>query len=271
VWRQPSSSGTQLLVANGIYVGVNAPPPTAAQPGHPENFSGTLLISNNDIDVGAASGILSLGIVVFGAGTPDNEVDVYISGNNIRNIAERVIDINTIGGRVHIERNVITTGAISGPSNGVTPDVMNIVGPGSYLVAHNTMVSQWASGAGILVQGNPGLSEASAIVVDNDVTMSAPEGTVFGSNSGGIMIQGFAQGNAVFNNRIRGRARAGLVVGLKGAGIPGSNALVSNDVAGLTSTQADVLVDAGVTNTVVIGAAGKVEDHGTGTVIVPMH
>ena len=35
------------------------------------------------------------------------------------------------------------------------------------------------------MQGNAGLSEASAIVVDNDVTMSAPEGTVFGANSEG--------------------------------------------------------------------------------------
>jgi hypothetical protein len=43
------------------------------------------------------------------------------------------------------------------------------------------------------VQGNAGLSEASAIVVDNDVTMSAPEGTVFGANSAGIEIRGFAQ------------------------------------------------------------------------------
>jgi hypothetical protein len=49
-----------------------------------------------------------------------------------------------------------------------------------------------------------------AIVVDNDVTMSAREGTVFGSDSAGFSVRGFTQGNVVQDNRIRGRARAAL-------------------------------------------------------------
>jgi hypothetical protein len=54
---------------------------------------------------------------------------------------------------VHIERNVIETGFVVGPSNGVQPDVIHIVGSGTYLIAHNTIVSEWATGAGIRVQG----------------------------------------------------------------------------------------------------------------------
>ena len=126
-------------------------------------------------------------------------------------------------------------------------------------------------GAGIRVHGNPGLGEviARAIVADNDVTMSAPEGTVFGANSAGIEIIGCAQGNVVLNNRIRGRARAALSVAAQGMGISGNNTFVLNDLGGFQSSLADVFVGAGVTNTLVVGMQATVEDHGTGTFIVP--
>jgi hypothetical protein len=258
-------------LASAILVGSNPVPPKAGQDEQAENNSGTFSIFNNDLDVGGTAGDQTVGIAVFGAGkSPDKELDLYISDNRVKNATERLIDINSIGGRVHIERNVIATGSTSAPSNGITPNAINVVGPGSHLIAHNSIVSTWGTGTGILVQGNPGLSEASAIVVDNDLTMSAPDDTVFGSNSGAIVILGFAQGNAVLNNRIRGRARAALVVGLKGAGIPGNNAFVANDLGGFASTQADVLVDEGVGNTIVVGAQSKVEDHGVGTVVVPV-
>jgi len=257
--------------AGAILVGSNPVPPKAGQDEQAENNTGTFSIYRNDIDVGGTAADATAGVVVFGVGTsPDYEVDVYITGNTIRNVTERVFSINTIGGRVYIERNIITTGTLSAPSNGVTPDAINIVGAGAYLIAHNTIISEWATGAGILVQGNPGLSEANAVIVDNVLTMPASKGAIFGGNSGGIIIQGFAQRNAVLNNRICGRGRAALVVGLKGAGIPGSNTFVGNDFSGFTSSQADVLVDAGVSNTVVVGAPSKVEDHGVGTVVVPM-
>ena len=106
--------------------------------------------------------------------------------------------------------------------------------------------------------------------MDNDVTMSAPEGTVFGANSAGIEIRGFAQGNSVLNNRIRGRARAALAVLGQNGGIPGNSSFVSNDLSGFQSSLADIFVDAGVTNTFVIGRQATVQDHGSGTVVVPM-
>ena len=163
---------------------------------------------------------------------------------------------------------MIVTGVTGGS------DAIRVVGSGSYLIAHNSIDCGWANGAatGINVFGNGNgfAPEASAIVVDNDVTMSAPEGTVFGANSAGIQIRGFAQGNSVLNNRIRGRARAALAVNSNNAGIPGNNSFVANDLDGFQSSLADIFVDAGVTNTSVIGRQGRVEDHGTGTVVVPM-
>ena len=144
------------------------------------------------------------------------------------------------------------------------------IGSGSYLIAHNSIDSAFANGAGIRVQGIAGLPEARAIVVDNDVIMSAPEGTIFGANSAGIDVRRFAEGNVVMNNRIRGRARAALAAVARTGGVPGTTTFVLNDLTGFRSSLADVFVGAGVNNTLVIGAENSVEDHGAGTLIVPV-
>ena len=167
-----------------------------------------------------------------------------------------------------------------GPGGGVAPlvDGIHAVGPGSYLIAHNSIDSAWANAAAIRVHGQPdpfapstdsGVIER-AVVVDNDVNMSAPEGAVFGANSAGIEIRQFAQSNVVVNNRIRGRARAALSVAVQGMGIPDGNAFVLNDLEGFKPSLADIFVAAGVTNTLVVGRKGTVEDRGVGTVVVPM-
>jgi hypothetical protein len=228
-----SYAGIVHPVATAIFVGSNPVPPKPGQEEQAENNSGALLIFNNDIDVGGTAGDQTLGICIFGVGkSPDKTVDLKIFGNKIRNITERGINVNEIGGRAHIERNVITTGVVAGPSNGVQPDVIHAVGSGSYLIAHNSIVSEWAAGAGIRVQGSAWSPEARAIVLDNDITMSAPEGTVFGANSAAIEIRGSTQGNVVRNNRIRGRARAALAEVAERRGVPGNNTFASNDLEG---------------------------------------
>jgi hypothetical protein len=97
-----------------------------------------------------------------------------------------------VGGRVYIERNVITTTGDLGVNVMPSGDVIHIAGPGSFLIAHNTINCAWASGlqAGIRLQTRPGQPVSHAIVVDNDVNMSAPEGTVFGLTSAAIEIRG---------------------------------------------------------------------------------
>ncbi|MGI8743124.1 MAG: hypothetical protein ACR2NN_11255 [Bryobacteraceae bacterium] len=150
---------------------------------------------------------------------------------------------------------------------------IRVAGSGSYLIAHNSIDCGWTDQAsvGINVFGQPSplKPEASAIVVDNDVIMSSPEGTAFGPNSAAIEIKGFAQSNSVLNNRIRGRARAALAVIDQNGGMPGNSSFISNDLDGFQSSVADIFVDAGATNTFVIGRQASVEDHGSGTVVVP--
>jgi hypothetical protein len=244
-------------------------PPTAAKPGQPENVTGTLSIISNDMDIGGTAGDTTQGIAILSVGkSPDKEVDLYISGNTIRNVTERAIQVHTAGGRVQIERNVISTGAVSGRPNPVAPDAIHAAGPGSYLIARNSIDSAWATGAGIRVRGVAGLTEARAIIVDNDVNMPAPEGTVFGATSAGIEIRAFAQGNMVLNNRLRGRGAAALAV-VAPMGAPANNTFVMNDVSGFQSSAADVLVTAGASGTLVVGTQGAVTDNGADTLIVP--
>jgi hypothetical protein len=254
-------------VSTAIFVGADPHPPSATQLGQPENFSGTLAFLNNDIDMGATPGAQTLGIAIFNVGkSPDKEVDIYVSGNNIRNSTEPAINFRAIGGRASAERNVIVTGVTGGA------DAIRVVNSGSYVIAHNSIDCGWANGAaaGINVFAGAFSPEASAIVVDNDVNMSAAEGTVFAASSAGIVIRGFAQGNSVLNNRLRGRAGVALGVSILNAGIPGNNSFVANDLDGFQSSLADIFVDAGVTNTAVIGRQARIEDHGIGTVIIPM-
>jgi hypothetical protein len=272
-----ASAGSNVA---GILLGTTgSSPPNADQLGESGNISGILSIANNDIDIQAETGHNYLGIVVFGAGkSPDQEVDLYISGNQITNSNERPINVYSIGGRAYIERNVITT--TGGPGVNVLPsgDVIHVVGPGSFLIAHNTIDCQWTSGqqAGIRLMTRPDEAVSKAVIVDNDVSMAAPAGTQFGSTSAAIEIRGAGDGSMVLNNRIRGRANFALSVAASSpgsadeTGVPQNTVFIMNDLTDFTSAQADVFVDAGASNTIAVGGMSAVEDHGTGTVIVPV-
>jgi hypothetical protein len=260
--------GIPRPVAAAIFVGSNPTPPRASLADQSENNSGGLSILNNDIDVGGTDGDQTLAICVFSVGKyPDKKANVNVSGNKIRNFTERGIAVNKVGGRVRIDRNVITTGSITGPSNGIQPDVIHAVGSGQYFIANNSIVSEWATGAGIRVQGNAWSPEANAIVVDNDIAMSAPEDTIFGANSAGIEIRGSAQANVVRNNRIRGRARAALAVVVQNGATPRKNTFLANDLKDFHASLTSVFVDAGITNTVIDGREMPGDDHRVGNEI----
>jgi hypothetical protein len=90
------------------------------------------------------------------------------------------------------------------------------------------------------------------------------------NRSGGITISGFAQGNVVMANRIRGRGRAALSVTVFFAGgITADNTLDRNQVDDFDASEADVSIGPGVTDTLVFEQKGTIEDQGMNTVIVP--
>ena len=263
--------GLEPLLGGGEGIDIVTSPgiPMPTNPGKPENISGTLVIADNHIDLAGGTALdNTLGVLVFSVGVPGAEVEVYVSGNKIRNTTEPAINFRRVVGRVYVERNVITTGSVSS-QRAPGPEVIRVANIGSYLIAHNSIDCRWADaeakGIGVFSQLADWPMER-ASVVDNDVNMEAPEGTVFGPGSAGINIRGFARGNVVLNNRIRGRARAALSVDVFRGGIPDSNALVLNRFDDFEASVADVFVGDLVTNTRIVGP-GTIEDHGIGTVI----
>lgn len=260
--------GIDIVTSPGI--------PSPNSPGKPENISGTLLIVNNVIDlVGGTAQDNTVGVLIFSVGVPGAEVEAYVSGNTIRNTTEPAINFRRVAGRAYIERNVVATGSVVAAAP--RPQVIRVVNSGSYLIAHNSIDCEWAGadaeGIGVFSQFAAWPMER-AIVVDNDVTMSPPEGTVFGNFSAAIGVYGFAQGNVVMNNRIRGHARAALSLPVfplppQAPAVPANNAFVLNRFEDFEPSVANVFVDVGATNTLVV-EPGTIDDLGIGTVIVQL-
>jgi hypothetical protein len=262
--------GLEPLLGGGSGIAIlTSPFPVLMNPGKPEKISGTLLIVNNDLDVaGATAADIAVGIAIFSVGVPGAEVEAYISGNKIRNVTEPAINIRRAVGRVYVERNVITTGALASTA-APAPEVIRVANLGSYLIAHNRIDCGWAQGD---AKGIGVFSQIAAwplqraVIVDNDVTMSPPRGTVFGDSSAGIDLRGFAQDSVVLNNRMGGRARAALSVDVYKGGIPANTAFVLNRVDDFEASVADVVVGLGALNTRIVGA-DTVQDFGIGTII----
>jgi hypothetical protein len=100
--------------------------------------------------------------------------------------------------------------------------------------------------------------------------MSPPDGVQFGNYSSGIDIRGFAQGIFAANNRIRGRARAAVGVDVFNGGVPSNTALVLNHIGEFDATVAGVIVGNGITDTLILGQNGIVNDQGLNTMILPL-
>jgi hypothetical protein len=245
--------------------------PSPAQPGKPENISGRLLIVDNDIDVAGGTTLdNTVGLILWSVGVPGAEVETHIARNIIRNFTEKGINIRRAVGRVYVEQNQVTSDTLMGPSPGATG--IFVANLGTYVVAHNLVRSRWVTGSGFGIDVRSQVMTwliTGASIVGNDVFMDAPAGTVFGSASAGIEIQGFAQGNALLDNTIRGRAGAALMVN------PPSNRPSTNNTAAFNrfddfeASLADVFVSAGATNTLLLGQHGTVDDQGTNTAIAP--
>jgi hypothetical protein len=231
------------------------------------------LIANNDIDLAGGTALdTTLPIIIWYVGVPGAQVDAYVSGNTLRNFTERAMNIRGVGGRTFIEGNVIATGTVPGPhtlSSGTLESIF-VADPtdvNSYVIAHNSIDVEWPTGsaAGISVRQ----SIRHAIVVDNEINMKAPEGTIFDDRSAGIEITGTSRDDVVQGNRIRGHARAALSVGPPSPFGSANNAFILNHLEDFKASLAGIFVGEGVTNTLIVGQ-GTVEDHGIGTVILPV-
>jgi hypothetical protein len=245
--------------------------PTPAQPGKPENLSGRLLIVDNDIDVAGGTTLdNTVGLILWSVGVPGAEVEAHIARNIIRNFNEKGVNIRRVVGRVYVERNQVTTDTMMGVASGATG--IFVANLGTYVLTHNSVHSRWVTGSGFGIDVRSQFATwpiTGASIVGNDVHMDAPAGTVFRSDSAGIEIQGFAQGNALLDNGIRGRANAAVAVNPPSNRPSANNTVAFNRFDDLEASLADIFVSASATNTLLLGQNGTVDDQGTNTVIAP--
>jgi hypothetical protein len=223
----------------GIYITTLLGEPSRKRPGIPENISGELSILNNRISV-TETADEGMGIMIMVVGDRQNQVDLDITGNTIRNITQKGINIRQVGGRARIERNIINTNSVyRGPAPNYAAGVYCACS-GSYLIAHNLIDVADPNAAGIRIKGcSIGGATEGASITDNDVSMSVAEGAVLGVGSAGIEIKGLARGTVVQRNRIRGHARAGLSVVPDRAGNPMAHTFDNNDQEHLISARSE--------------------------------
>jgi hypothetical protein len=236
----PWWNSTGVTIGVGIHVATLLGLPSPERPGKPKNVYGKVSIVNNEISVNGAAEE-GIGIMIVSVGDSEKPVEVDVSGNTIRNSTLKGIDVMEIGGQARIERNIVTTSVVyRGPAGGFSSGIF-CGRSGSYRIAYNLISMADPNGAGIRIRGAPALGAAikHATIADNDVTMSAPEGSVFGVRSAGIEIRGSAGGNVVQRNRIRGRARVVLSVAPDKNGYPAGNTFDQNDQENFMSPLAD--------------------------------
>jgi hypothetical protein len=230
-----SGQSTGQRFVAGIYVATLLGLPSRQRPGNPENVGGKLSILNNQISVSEAAD-LGMGIMIVRVGDLEKPVDLEISGNTIRNATHKGINVWQIGGRAHIEGNIVNTTAVhSGPGPYYVAGI-HCACSGSYLITHNIINVPDPDGAGIRIKGcSVGGATDRASIMDNDVSMSAAEGAALGIGSAGIEIKGLARGTVVQRNRIRGHARAGLLVAPDRSGNPTGHTFDRNDQENFSS------------------------------------
>ena len=264
-------------LSNGIGISTGGGIPDPSVPANTGLISGSVRIEGNDIDmVGGTSGVdNTLGVVLFNVGVAGAPVDARVARNRIRNITEPAVDMREIIGHGSVEHNEITTGSLVGPNP--RNQVIRVVNTGSYRVAHNSITCEWAAG---FVEGIGVFSKfavwpvVDAVVVDNDIDMSAPAGTVFTDFSAAIGVYGYAQNNVVRDNRIRGAARAGVSIPSVfplpplAPASPQGNAFIDNRFVDFVPSDADIFVGSHAFATRIVGP-GTVDDQGTGTVLGP--
>jgi hypothetical protein len=196
-------------------------------------------------------------------------VDLYISGNRINDVNRPGIDMRRIGGRAHVEGNKITTSPVATQP---TAEAIRVVGIGSFVIAHNVIHCQWSNPDAIGIGAYSQVADwpiANAVLVDNEIAILPPDGVQFTNFSAGIDIRGFAQGIFVGNNMIRGRARAAVAVDVFNGGVPSDTAFVLNRFGDFDASVARVIVGNGVTDTLILGPGGTVNDQGINTLVFP--
>jgi len=141
------------------------------------------------------------------------------------------------------------------------------------LIADNEITCGYVNSAGIRLHSNSAAAPITrAVVVNNNVTMQSSGN--FGSESAGIELRRACTNTCVIDNVISGGARAALALIAEPGLIPGLNTLVLEWRVDFDASVAYLFIGAdpagiGTSKTIVVREPSSIEDHGSGTVIIP--
>jgi Right handed beta helix region len=228
---------------------------------------GAVSILENRFQIGGTADDSTGGIIMRG---PADRV--LIAGNRIAGTTGHGVDLQGVGGPAKVEQNIIETGTL-GRSGlpGQFVDALRLIGSGEYLVERNQFDCGFENAAVVRLGGTK-----KAVIRQNEIVESVPNGKAPGQQSAGVQVQGSANDNEIQQNRIKGRARAAISVIFSDFpldkptgtdGNPSATKFQGNNVQQFAPTVATVEIGAVAKNTTITGGSGTLIDHGVGTVV----
>ncbi len=233
----------------------------------PGGSVGAVSIVENRIQIGGTENDSIGGIILTGPA-----VRLLIADNRITGTTSHAMDLRDVKGPARVERNVVETGTV-GRSGlpGQFVDALRLIGSGEYVVERNQFDCGFENAAVVRLGATK-----KAVIRQNEVIASVPQGKVPGGQSAGVQVQGTAENNEILQNRIQGRGRVAISVIFSDFdldipagtdGKPSATKFQGNNVQQFAPTVATVEVGAGVKNTTIDGGSGTLIDNGTGTVV----
>jgi hypothetical protein len=197
---------------------------------------------------------------------------LLIADNRITGTTSHGMDLRDVKGPARVERNIVETGSV-GRSGlpGQFVDALRLIGSGEYLVEKNQLDCGFENAAVVRLGATK-----KAIIRQNEIVASVPQGKLPGQQSAGVQVQGSANDNEIRENRIKGRGRAAISVIFsdfqldKPAGTDGNPSATNfqgNNVQQFAPTVATVEIGAVAKRTTIAGGSGTLIDHGVGTVV----
>jgi hypothetical protein len=264
-----------LRIANCRVDGVT--PSQVATPAGPLNAAlaahlnggpfGAVSIQNNHFEIGGTADDSIGGIIMDG---PADRL--LIENNRIMGTTSHGMDLRNVKGPAQVQRNIVETGT-TGRSGlpGQFVDALRLIGSGEYLVDQNKFDCGFENAAVVRLGGTQ-----KAVIRQNEIVASVPDGNLPGQQSAGVQVQGSANDNEILENRIRGRGRVAISVIFSDfqldkpsdtTGNPSATKFQGNNVQHFAPTVATVEIGAAATNTTIVGGSGTLIDNGIGTVV----
>ena len=169
----------------------------------PGGTVGAVSILSNRFQIGGTAADTSGGIIMTGPAKR-----VLIADNRITNTTAHGIDLRNVVGPARVERNIVETGPI-GRSGlpGQFVDALRLIGTGEYVVERNQFDCGFENAAVVRLGATK-----KAVIRQNEVLASVPQGKTPGQQSAGVQVQGSAKDNEIGENRIKGRGRVAISV-----------------------------------------------------------